>query len=107
MKAALALIFFACVTGSMAQSIQEQILGGLLQQGQGLIQTIVGSLNGQIQNILQGALGQLSGLLSSIGGRFDLLQQLLDSFKPMINQAISGLQSQLLSSLGGLFGGSM
>ncbi|CAF1668304.1 unnamed protein product, partial [Adineta ricciae] len=38
MKAALAIIFFACVAGSMAADARLQIVDQLLAQGQGIAQ---------------------------------------------------------------------
>jgi hypothetical protein len=100
MKAALALIFFACIAGSMAESP----LQGLLQQGQGIVATIVGTLQGQIQQILHQALGGLSGLLGSIGGRFDF-NSIFDAVKPMISQAFNQLLGSLNGGLVNLIGG--
>jgi len=104
MKAALALVFFACIAGSMASSIQSQFLGQLLQQGNGIATTVINQLQGQIGSMIQQALGQLSGLLGSMGGRFDF-NSIFDSLKPMLGQFTQGLLNQVLGGLGGLIGG--
>ena len=102
MKAALALIFFACVAGSMAQNPLE----GLIQQGQGIIATVVGTLQSQIQQILQGAFGQLTSLLGSSGARFDFnFNNILNLVQPLIQNAINQLTGSLSGNLVNLIGG--
>jgi len=103
MKAALALIFFACVAGSMA-SAPGQIVEQLLQQGQAVAQSVLTQLQQQIAGFVQQALGSLKPLIGTLG-RFDLFQQLVDQFKPqlsgLINQALAGVLGQLTGLLGG------
>ncbi|CAF4646410.1 unnamed protein product, partial [Rotaria sp. Silwood1] len=41
MKAALALIFFACVAGSMASDARSQFVDQLVQEGQVIAQTVL------------------------------------------------------------------
>merc|ERR1711972_1207644 len=95
MKAALAIIFFACVAGSMAADARVQIFDQLLAQGQGIAQQIFSQLQATVLATIQTALGQLS---AAIGGRFDLFNDLINQFKPILEQ----LAGQALSSvLGG------
>ena len=104
MKAALAIIFFACVAGSMAADARLEIFDQLLQQGHAVATTIFQQLQSQIMAFAQQALGQISTLIGSIGGRFDfqgLLSQFQAVIAPLINQTLSGL----LGSLAGLIGG--
>jgi len=108
MKAALALIFFACIAGSMASDARADFLGGLLQQGQVVAQAVVGQLQQQIMGLVQQALGQISSLVGSIGGRFDfssIFNTLLDQFKPTVAQLSNVLLQQVLGGLSGLIGG--
>jgi len=106
MNAAAALIFFACIAGSMASDARVDIMGLLVQQGQGILQSTVAMLQTQLMNIAQQALGHLTGLVASIGGRFDFnINVILDQFKPLLAQAASGLLGQLMGSLSGLIGG--
>jgi len=104
MKAALALIFFACVAGSMASDVRGQFVGQLVQQGQAVAQTILGELHKQILGLVQQTVGQLSSLVGSIGGRFDF-NSILDQFKPLVNGLINQALGQVLSGLSGLIGG--
>jgi hypothetical protein len=106
MKAALALIFFACVAGSMAADARLEIFDQLLQQGHAVAITIFQQLQSQIMAFAQQALGQISTLIGTIGGRFNfdfegLLSQFQAVIAPLINQTLSGL----LGSLAGLIGG--
>ncbi|CAF5226046.1 unnamed protein product, partial [Rotaria magnacalcarata] len=48
MNAALALIFFACVAGSMASDARGQIVDQLLQQGQVIAQSVMSLLQQQL-----------------------------------------------------------
>ncbi|CAF3051041.1 unnamed protein product, partial [Rotaria sp. Silwood2] len=41
MKAALALIFFACVAGSMASDARSQFVDQLVQEGQAIASTVL------------------------------------------------------------------
>ena len=79
MKAALALVFFACIAGSMASTNPGQIIEQLVQQGQVVAQTVLSQLQQQILNLVQNAVGQLSTLVGSIG-RFDI------DFNQIVNQ---------------------
>ena len=100
MKAALALIFFACIAGSMAANAGNQLLGNLVQQGQAVAQTVLGNLQQQILSLVQNAVGQLSSLVGSIGGRFDF-----SSIGDQLSSVVSGLVGQLLGQvLGGITG---
>ncbi|CAF1064736.1 unnamed protein product [Adineta steineri] len=104
MKAAIALIFFACVAGSMATDARGQMMDQLLAQGQVLMQSTVGILQAQLSGIVSQALGQLSGLFAQLGGRFDM-SAILNLVTPMLTQAASGLLGNLMASLQGLIGG--
>jgi len=104
MKAALALVFFACIAGSMAADARNEFVGQLVQQGQAIAQAVLGQLQSQVLQIVQQAVGQLSSLVASIGGRFDfdaVLGQLTTQLQGLANQ----LLGQVLGSLQGLIGG--
>jgi hypothetical protein len=104
MKAALALIFFACFAGSMAAP--NQLVEGLLAQGQGIVQAVVGQLHQQITSLVQQAIGHVTGLLAGIGGRLNFnLNDILGNFKPMLDQLTTALLGQISGSLAGIFGG--
>jgi len=107
MKAALALIFFACVAGSMASDARSQFLGQLVQQGQVVAQTVLGQLQQQILGLVGQAVGQLSSLVASIG-RFDLdsiFSGIVDQFKPIVTGLVNQALTQVLGGLQGLIGG--
>jgi len=102
MNAAIALIFFACITGSMAA---EGIVGQLVQQGQVIAQAVIGQLHQQILGLVQQAVGQLSSLVGSLG-RFDFdFNAILEQFKPLVSAQINGLLAQALGSIQGLISG--
>jgi hypothetical protein len=106
MKAALALIFFACIAGSMADQ-RAEFLNQLIQQGSGIAQTIIAQLQQQVFGIVQNALGQLQTLVGSLG-RNDLMATLnhfLGSFKPLLQTVANQALSSVLGSLSGLFSG--
>jgi hypothetical protein len=102
MKAALAIIFFACIAGSMANPATSS-LQQLIQQGQGILQTIVGQLQQTLMGVAQQALGQLSSLVASIGGRFDL-GGIMSIVQSLISGNLSGLLSQLAGGITTLIG---
>jgi hypothetical protein len=104
MKAALALVFFACVAGSMATSTPAELVGQLVQQGQAVAQGVLGQLQQQVLSLVQQAFGQASSLVGSIGGRFDF-DSLVGQFTPLVNGLINQALSQVLGSLSGLIGG--
>ncbi|CAF4231997.1 unnamed protein product, partial [Rotaria sordida] len=105
MKAALALIFFACVAGSMASSDRDQFLGQLVQEGQVMAQTVFTYLQQQIHGFVQHAFGELSSLVASIG-RFDFnFNAIFDQLKPILTTLANQALSQVLGSLSGVFGG--
>jgi hypothetical protein len=107
MKAALALVFFACIAGSMASDARGDLLNGFFGQSQAIVQAVVSQLNQQLSGVLQQAFGQLTGLLGSIGGRFDFpkFEDLMNLAKPIIDKLTQGLLSQLTGGLAGLMGG--
>ncbi|CAF4339344.1 unnamed protein product, partial [Adineta steineri] len=106
MNAAIALIFFACIAGSMASDARVDIMELLVQQGQGILQSTMTMLQTQLMNIATQALGHLTGLIGSIGGRVAFsMDALLEQFKPLLAQAASGLLGQLMGQLTGLLGG--
>ncbi|CAF1496951.1 unnamed protein product [Rotaria magnacalcarata] len=105
MNAALALIFFACVAGSMASDARGQIVDQLLQQGQVIAQSVMSLLQQQLFAIAQQAIGQVQSLIASIG-RFDIdFNAILNTIKPLISGQINQVLAQLLGSLQGLIGG--
>merc|ERR1711972_1261568 len=106
MKAALALIFFACVAGSMAVDARGEFLNQLVQQGQVVAQGVLSQVQNQILGLVQQALGQLSALVGSIGGRFDFdFNAILNQFKPLLAGAVNQVLVQVLGSISGLIGG--
>jgi len=107
MKAALALIFFACVAGSMASDARSQFIDQLVQQGQVVAQTVLSQLQQQILSLVQQAVGQISSLVGSIG-RFDLginVNEIVGQFKPILTGLINQALTQVLGGLQGLIGG--
>jgi len=104
MNSAIALIFFACIAGSMAQT---NMMTQLVEQGQVIAQAVIGQLQQQILGFVQQAVGQLTSLFGS-AGRFDftsMFGSLIEQLKPQIGSAINGLLAQTLGSLSGLIGG--
>jgi len=105
MKAALALIFFACVAGSMASDAHNNFLSQLAQQGQAVAQTVFNQLQQQILALAQQAIGQISTLVGSFG-RFDLnISTILDQLKALLATHANQALVQVLGSLQGLMGG--
>jgi hypothetical protein len=108
MKAALALIFFACIAGSMASDARAIDLQNIIGQGQVVVQALLGNLQQQILGLVQQAVGQLSSLLGSLG-RFDfnaILNQLTSQFKPLLEQLAGQALGSILGGLQGILGGS-
>jgi hypothetical protein len=106
MKAVLALVFFACIAGSMATNTRGDFLNQLITEGQAVAQTVLGLLQQQILAAAQGAAAQISQLLASLGApaRLDinaLLAPLLSALQGQIN----GLLGQVLQGISGLIGG--
>jgi len=107
MKAALAIIFFACVAGSMAAD-RTQFLGQLVEQGQAVAQTVFGHLQQQLLKAVEQAVGKLQSLVGSLGGRFDLgfdFNNILSLLKPAVNGLLNDALSKVLGGLSGLIGG--
>jgi hypothetical protein len=106
MKAALALVFFACIAGSMASDARGELLGQLVGQGQAIAQVVISQLQQQILGFIQQAFGQITSLVGSIGGRFDFnIAALFEQFKPMLDQFAGQALAQILGGLSGLIGG--
>jgi hypothetical protein len=106
MKAALALIFFACVAGSMASDARGQLVDSIVQQGQVVAQAVFSQLQQQILGLVQQAVGQLSSLVGSLGGRFDFnLNTIVDQFKPVLVGLVNQALTQVIGGLSGLIGG--
>ena len=106
MKAALALIFFACVAGTMATDARIQLLDQLAQQGQGIAQAIFGQLQQQILALAHQAFGQLSTLIGSFGARFDFnFSQLFGLVETLLPQLAQQALNQLMGALPALLGG--
>ncbi|CAF3723454.1 unnamed protein product [Rotaria socialis] len=102
MKAALAIVFFACIAGSMANPLAgavQQLLG----QGQGVLQAIVGQLQQSLMGLVQQALGNVQTLIGTIGARFDFTA-LLGNFQEIVNLATTALNGNLSGLLQGLLG---
>jgi phage-related protein len=106
MKVALALIFFACVAGSMAADARGEFVNQLAQQGQAVAQVVFNQLQAQILGLVQQAVGQLSALVGSIGGRFAFdFNVIVDQFKPVVAGLVNQALIQVLGSIQGLIGG--
>ncbi|CAF3217015.1 unnamed protein product, partial [Rotaria sp. Silwood2] len=106
MKAALALIFFACVAGSMASDARSQFVDQLVQEGQAIASTVLTHLQQQILGLVQQTFGQLSSLVASLG-RFDLgfdVNSIINQFKPMLAGFVNQALVSVLGSLQGLLG---
>jgi len=105
MKAALALVFFACIAGSMAAP--NNLVAELLGQGQAIAQSLLGVAQQQILAAVQGTLAHIVGLLGNIG-RLDLgnvLQQILGQFAPLLQQAAQGALASVSQTITSLIGG--
>merc|ERR1711972_30591 len=100
MKAALAIIFFACVAGSMAADARVQIFDQLLAQGQGIAQQIFSQLQATVLATIQTALGQLS---AAIGGQ--LAGQALSSVLGSLSGILGGSRIDLASIFGDFWNG--
>jgi len=103
MKAALALVFLACIAGSMASDARIQIVDQLVQQGQAVAQSVFSMVQQQVMALLQQAVGQLTQLFGS-SGRFDF-SQLLEIFKPLATNLINQALGQVMGGLQNLIGG--
>ncbi|CAF0995510.1 unnamed protein product [Rotaria sordida] len=104
MKAVLALIFFACVAGSMASNA-DQFIGQLVQEAQTMAHTVFGYLQQQILGLVQQAVGELSSLVASIGGARIDLSSILNLLGPLLNGIIGQGLNSVLGGLQGLIGG--
>ena len=106
MKAALALIFFTCIAGSMAKDAQVDALAQIIQQGQNLAQTVMNQLQQQILAMAQQTVDHLQSLIASIGGRSTVdLNELLNQLQTTVQQLANQALTELLSGLQGLIGG--
>lgn len=103
MKAILALVFFACIAGSMANT-PGQLVGQIVQQGQAVAQAVIGQLQSQVSALIQGALGQLSALVGSLGGRLDF-GQITEQLQNLLASLTNTVLTQILGGLPGLIGG--
>ena len=102
MKAVLALVFFACIAGSMA-SAPAQIVGQIVQQGTAVAQAVFGQLQAQISQFITQALGGLSSLVGSLGGRFDF-NQILTQLQEVASTLVQSALGQVLGGLTSLNG---
>ena len=105
MNAALALVFLACVTGSMAADARSQVFGQLVQQGQAVVQAVLGQLQQQVLQIVQQAVGQLSSLVGSMGRLTIDVSNIPDQVRPIVGNLINQVLVQLLGGLQGILGG--
>ena len=106
MKAVLALIFFACIAGSMAADARKQALGQLLQQGQHVAQAVFTQLKQQIVTLVKQAIGKIQALIASIGARSSIdFNQVLTDLQNAVTQFANQALSELLGSLQGIIGG--
>ncbi|CAF3801070.1 unnamed protein product [Rotaria sordida] len=104
MKAVLALIFLACVAGSMASNA-DQILDQLAQEAQVMAHTVFGFLQQQILGLVQQAVGELSSLVASIGGARIDISSILNQLKPLLQGIIGQGLNSVLGGLQGILGG--
>jgi hypothetical protein len=107
MKAALALVFFACIAGSMATDARLEIFDQIFQQGQAVAQSLLGVLQTQLQTLLQSAVGQLTQLIAP-ASRIDIvstINQLISQVKPLVTAQINQVLAQVLVGLQGFLGG--
>jgi hypothetical protein len=107
MKAALALIFFACIAGSMAADARLEIFDQLLAQGQGILATILQQVQLQAATFIQQALGQLTSLVGSFGGRFlDFdFSTAINALQSILNGNLAQIFQQILGQLPAILGG--
>jgi len=108
MKAAIALMFLACIAGSMAADARIQFVDQLVQQGQAVAQSILSQVQQQILALAQQAANQVNKLVSALGGRFDIGKDLLNSLVGAVTPHINNLLASVLGQLGNLssiFGG--
>jgi len=106
MKAALALVFFACIAGSMAQNTAGQLVNQLGQQLQGVAVSVLENLRQTLVGIAQEGLGQLQSLVGSLDGRSGLdFQGALSGLKDAIQENINKVLGQLLGGLSSVLGG--
>ncbi|CAM2715980.1 unnamed protein product [Rotaria socialis] len=106
MKAALAILFFTCIAGSMASDLST-LLNLATQQGQGIIQSVLANLQQTLMGLLSNGVGQLTTLIGSIGGRFDIdfnqiFSQLTSSLPTLVNSLLAQLVGSLPSLLSGI-----
>jgi len=103
MKAALALVFFACIAGSMANT-PGQALDQLVDQGKAVVQAVLSNLHQQILALTQRTFGQLQNLVGSVGdGRIGMdISAMLGGLQGHITDKINSLLSGLLGGLHGL-----
>ncbi|CAF2484320.1 unnamed protein product [Rotaria sp. Silwood2] len=106
MKAVLAIIFFACIAGSMAADARLQAFEGIIAQGQAMLTSILAQVQTQFVGLAQQALGQLQSLVSSLGGRFDFdFQNVLKPLLALLNGGANNVLQQLTGALAGLLTG--
>ena len=105
MNSVLALVFFACIAGSMASSNNAQLVGQIVQQGQAVAQAVIGQLQQQLLTLVQSAVGQLSTLVGSLG-RFDFdFSSILGQLQTTVDGLIGQVLGQVLGGLQGIIGG--
>ncbi|CAF1220326.1 unnamed protein product [Adineta steineri] len=102
MKSAIALIFFACIAGSMANNIGNELLTTLAGHGQQFLNQIVTSLQQNVAALAAQLLGQATQLIGTIGGRFDFSSLLGD-----LTNVLQGLGQQLLTQATGALLGAL
>jgi len=105
MKAALALVFLACIAGSMAANPVAEIGQQLLAQGQAVVQSVLGLLQQQITAVAQQAAQKIAQLAQALGGRADIFQELFATIMGSIKPHLDQLLGNVLGSLGSMLGG--
>jgi len=105
MKAALALIFFACIAGSMANT-PGQAVDQLLTHAHAAAQNVLVQLQQRVTDLAQGAMSKIESLVGSFGGRFDFnLGNIKDELIGQIQQLFGSLLGGVLGGLQGAIGG--
>src|SRR5579871_5519558 len=100
MKAALVLVFFVCISGSMASDVSLQTSDQTFQQGQDIIEMVVNHLKQQISDLSQNAFSQLLLVGGLIDNQFNSnLVQIMTNFKSTLDQFINQALTQLYNNL--------
>ncbi|CAF3953185.1 unnamed protein product [Adineta steineri] len=110
MKSAIALIFFACIAGSMANNIGQIFMGQVQQHASSLFGNVMVSVQEALAGLLAGFAGQANQLIGTLGGRFfdfqAILNQALSQVQQQVTQLVPSVLTGLMGSLNSLISGS-